>query len=150
MLPALALACTATTHLEDGMFALWSASVDGAAVDPVPGVVLSLDVEANEALFTLGSQTLGRPLFRFRDEGDWVEACSANLGSQRLETVDLETDTLTLGDLVVDDPVMHAGCAVKDAVGRTGVHIVPAASLDAGDCSVGTCLSFEDPFGVAE
>ena len=150
MLLALALACTTTTPLEDGMFALWSATVDGVAVDPVPGVVLSLDVEANEALFTLGSPTLGRPLFRFRDEADWVEGCSGNLGAQRLETVDLETDSLTLGDLVVDDPVMHADCAVKEAVGRTGVSIVPAASLDGGDCSVGTCLAFEDPFGVAE
>jgi hypothetical protein len=150
MLLAFALACTTTTPLENGMFALWSATVDGVAVDAVDGVVLSLDVETNDALFTLGSQTLGRSLFRLRDEAEWVESCSENLSTQRLQTVDLETDSLSLGDLVVDDPVMHAGCAVKESVGRTGVAIVPAASLDGDDCSVGTCLSFEDPFGVAE
>jgi hypothetical protein len=149
MLLALALACVTNTRLESGSWALWSVTVEGERLDEVPGVVLTLDVEANEALFTLGSETLARPLFRFRAEEDWVEDCSGNFSGQRLEAVDLEMDALTLGDLEVSDPVLLAGCSLKDGVGRDGVHIRPGPVGEAEACGAGTCLDFEDPARVA-
>ncbi len=150
MMLALLFACTTEMRLTDGTWALWSATVDGQAVDEVPGVVLSVDVEGNEALFTLGSETLARPLFRFRDPADWIEDCPGNFSSQLLEAVDLEPEggDLVLGDLTVTDPVLVVGCApVKGEA--SGVSIRPGPVGDSNACAAGTCLDFEDPFDVA-
>jgi hypothetical protein len=148
MLLALSLACSSDVPLEDGVYALWSATVAGAPVEEVPGIVLTLDVEGNEALFTLGDEVLARPLFRLREADGWIEDCPGNFSSQRLEAVDIDEDVLTLGDLVVEAPVLSSDCAPEK--GRYGgVNVRPGPAGDAAACAAGTCLSFENPLDVA-
>ena len=148
MLLALALACASNTTLQDGVYALWGVTVDGTPAEDVPGIVLTLDVEGNEALFTLGDEVLARPLFRLRSEDAWLEGCAGNFSSQRLEAVDIDEDSLVLGELVVAEPVLSADCSPEK--GRSGgVNLRPGPVGDLDACASGTCLTFETPSDVA-
>ncbi len=148
MLLPLLLACATDTLLEDGVYALWGVTVDGSRVEDVPGIVLTLDVEGNEALFTLGDQVLARPLFRLRSEDAWLEGCAGNFSSQRLEAVDIDEDSLVLGDLAIASPVLSADCSPEK--GRSGgVNLRPGPVGDLDACASGACLAFETPSDVA-
>jgi hypothetical protein len=71
---------------------------------------IAVDRDKGTATFTLvdGSQFLAS--FVSRERANWPAGCPSNIGSTRMEVLDIQKDTLIIGSATFDDPILVRNC----------------------------------------
>lgn len=71
---------------------------------------LGIDRDTRVAVFTLadGSEIIAS--FASRDRAGWPSGCPANIGSTRMEVLDIEEESLTIGAITFGDPILVRDC----------------------------------------
>lgn len=65
----------------------------------------------NETLeIRLTDDTVIQSSFISRPKKGWPSGCPANIGSTRMEVLDVEVDGLTIGDIILNNPVLVRDC----------------------------------------
>ena len=82
-------------HDDIGVNLIKSISVDR------DGQIIKIDFEDGSIIDTR---------FTSRPREDWPSGCPANIGSTKMEVLDLHADTLNIGSLVFNDPILVRDC----------------------------------------
>lgn len=71
---------------------------------------LEIDRDTHVAVFTLadGSEIIAS--FAPRDRTEWPSGCPANIGSTRMEVLDIEGESLDIGAVTFSDPILVRDC----------------------------------------
>lgn len=95
-------------QLEPGAYTLLP--MRGSAVVTIQVEELEVD-RGNQMVkfvFVDGSQV--EASFSFREKATWPAGCPSNIGSTYMEILDIEEDSLTLGSLTFEDPILVRNC----------------------------------------
>lgn len=80
--------------------------------DPVSSLVKSMTIDRKNNTIRLiieDSSVISESLIT-RSRQDWPSGCPANLGSTRMEVLDINVSELTIGELVFSNPVLVRNC----------------------------------------
>lgn len=74
--------------------------------------IKSLEVDREDQLATFQLADGSRVILSFssRDRSDWQVGCPANIGSTYMEFVDIDEESLSIGGMTFDDPVLVRDC----------------------------------------
>lgn len=97
-----------------------------------------LDIDRQESLARLGLVDGTEILASFmpRAKAEWPSGCPANIQSTRMEVLDLEMETLTIGSITLRNPVLVRDCP------RNPVEVVLREDGDIG--GGGNACKFQD------
>jgi hypothetical protein len=107
------LAECATTRwvgIEPGEYAVVSSR--GEANEAAMGAIQKMKIDRDErmAVFALVDGSEIATSFVSRDRADWPDGCPTNLLTHQMEVLDLEEDTLTIGPIALDNPILVRDC----------------------------------------
>jgi hypothetical protein len=97
------------TEVEPGEYAtIRGVGVAGEAAAKIQKI--AVDRDKGTATFTLvdGSQILAS--FVPRERANWPAGCPSNIGSTRMEVLDIQKDTLIIGSTMFNDPILLRNC----------------------------------------
>ena len=79
---------------------------------PAVSLISSLQIDREDNTMELGlvNGSIISSALSARSKQDWPSGCPANLGSTRMEVVDLEINELTIGDVVIRNPILVRNC----------------------------------------
>lgn len=139
---ALVLAgCTTNVELDAGVYPLFQATLDGTDLETLPNVVLSIDPEAGDAIFTEGADLLFAAILGELPEEAWMTGCNDGLDNATMATFSLSGADVVVGDLVFDDPVIYPDCATNGYV-----HLQDGSG--SVTCGEGPCALFASPLAI--
>jgi hypothetical protein len=78
------------------------------AADLING--MHIDRENNSIKLMLVDGSTITNSFSARPKQEWPSGCPANLGSTRMEVLDLEVNEITIGSLLINDPILVRNC----------------------------------------
>ena len=78
------------------------------AVDLING--MHIDRENDSIKLILEDGSIITNSFSARPKQEWPSGCPANLGSTKMEVLDLEVNEITIGNLVINDPILVRNC----------------------------------------
>ena len=68
---------------------------------------MTIDRENNTMKLTMEDGSIISESFTARPRQDWPSGCPANLGSTRMEVLDLDINVLTIGQVVFGNPIVY-------------------------------------------
>jgi hypothetical protein len=71
---------------------------------------IHIDRENNSIKLMLADGSIITNSFSVRPKQEWPSGCPANLGSTRMEVLDLELNKITIGNIVINDPILVRNC----------------------------------------
>jgi len=81
---------------------------DGLTANPVKS--MTIDRENNTMKLAMEDGSIISESFTARPRQDWPSGCPANLGSTRMEVLDLDVNVLTIGQVVFGNPILVRTC----------------------------------------
>ena len=101
---------TRRVGIESGEYAVVSGrgEANEAAMRAIQKMKIDRDERAAVFAFVDGSEIATS--FVPRDRADWPDGCPTNLLTHRMEVLDLEEDTLTIGPITLDKPILVRDC----------------------------------------
>ena len=78
------------------------------AADLITSMYVDRENNSVELILTGGSVLSAS--FVERPKQEWPSGCPANLGSTKMEVLDLEVNEITIGNLVINDPILVRNC----------------------------------------
>lgn len=79
---------------------------------PATGMVdsMQIDRQNNTMKLVLTDGSIISSALSARPKEDWPSGCPANLGSTRMEVLDLDVNEIAIGDIVIDSPILVRNC----------------------------------------
>jgi hypothetical protein len=104
---------------------------------------LEIDREARAATFTLVDSSQVAVSFTPRDRSAWPAGCPSNINSTRMEVLEIDQDSLTIGPLTFTDPLLVRDCPPEPerVVLRAGSGPIGGSRTACGDGD--ECVYFE-------
>ena len=124
-------------------YAAFTPDLDGAAKDPLAGVVLAIEPSQEVAAIELADGALVDLELGDAQGEALLGACGEAFADGDRAVMPVLTRPLVVGDTIVDAPVLEAGCDAETASNR----LVLREEADAS-CSDGECLSFAAPEAI--
>lgn len=138
----LALAgCTTRYELDAGVYPLFKATLDGADLETLPNVVLSIDPEVGDAIFTEGADLLFTAVLGELPEEAWLSGCDDGLDHAEMATFSLSGADVVVGELVFADPIIYPDCATSGYI-----HLQEGSG--SVNCGEGPCALFASPLAI--
>lgn len=85
-------------------------SVQGPQADTAEIATLQIDRERQTATFSLRDRSEVVVSFVARERTQWPSGCPANIGSTRMEVLDIEEERLAIGPITFDNPILVRNC----------------------------------------
>jgi hypothetical protein len=103
-------ATTRRVGIEPGEYAVTSGW--GEANEAAMGAIQKVKIDRDErvAVFALADGSEISISFVPRDRADWPDGCPTNLLTHRMEVLNLEEDTLTIGPIALNKPILVRDC----------------------------------------
>jgi hypothetical protein len=105
-------ACSMTrwAEIESGTYVVidGGGGSDQAAMRPIRR--LEIDQDAHIAVFALAGDSETVIPFVPRERTEWPAGCPSNIGSTRMEVLDLGVDALTIASTTFDSPILVRAC----------------------------------------
>ena len=88
------------------------ADTDSVHTSPAADLINSMhiDRENNSIKLILTDGSTITNSFSMRPKQEWPSGCPANLGSTRMEVLDLELNKITIENIVINDPILVRNC----------------------------------------
>ena len=81
---------------------------DNSGTRLIESITVDRNNETLEVHLTDGTVIQSSIISRVKKE--WPSGCPANIGSTRMEVLDVEVDILTIGDIILNNPVLVRDC----------------------------------------
>jgi hypothetical protein len=124
-------------------------SLEPGSYVPVPGsgtagpvALLEVDRDDQQAVFYLEDGSREAVSFVARDRSDWPSGCPTNINSTYMDVLDIDVETLALGGLTFNDPILVRDCPAEPE--RIALRDDGPVGGGGGACvGVDSCLLFD-------
>lgn len=104
-------------EMPQGDFALYDVEVADHSVEDFAGMALSIDVEGLKMSLTLPDGSVQEAALVEQPQDEWPTDCYTMNSHVVVQSFDVDIDSLTIGDVVLEAPVLSSKCGGRPMLG---------------------------------